>query len=187
MTTQEKATAATGVAETTAAIKAAPATSSVVIPMAALLEHWQGHRRVTRRVIEAFPDAAFESYSIGGMRPFSQLALEMIGMAEPGIKGIVTGNWSQDGELEHHVTGSVRHDKAHILRRWDDVTALIDRLWPEIPEGRLEQVEAAFGLYNQPIYNTLLYFIDNEIHHRGQVYVYLRSLGIEPPAFWDRR
>ncbi|WP_367868755.1 DinB family protein [Pedobacter sp. WC2423] len=28
--------------------------------------------------------------------------------------------------------------------------------------------------------------MDNEIHHRGQGYVYLRSLGIEPPFFWDR-
>jgi uncharacterized damage-inducible protein DinB len=189
MTTQEKATAAAGVADATTAINAAAAIKAtpVAIPMEALREHWQGHRRVTRRVIEAFPDKAFETYSIGGMRPFSELALEMIGMAEPGMKGIVTGNWAQDGELEHHVTGSVKHDKTHILRRWDEVTALIDRLWPGIPQGRLEQVEAAFGLYNQPIYNTLLYFIDNEIHHRGQGYVYLRSLGIEPPAFWDRR
>jgi uncharacterized damage-inducible protein DinB len=32
----------------------------------------------------------------------------------------------------------------------------------------------------------LLYIIDNEIHHRGQGYVYLRSLGIEPPHFWER-
>ncbi|MGZ5248500.1 MAG: DinB family protein [Flavitalea sp.] len=32
----------------------------------------------------------------------------------------------------------------------------------------------------------MFYFIDNEIHHRGQGYVYLRSLGIEPPFFWDR-
>jgi uncharacterized damage-inducible protein DinB len=30
------------------------------------------------------------------------------------------------------------------------------------------------------------YAIDNEVHHRGQGYVYLRSLGIEPPAFYDR-
>ena len=27
-----------------------------------------------------------------------------------------------------------------------------------------------------------LYVIDNEIHHRGQGYVYLRALGIEPPS-----
>ncbi len=36
------------------------------------------------------------------------------------------------------------------------------------------------------IYGLLLYWIDNEIHHRGQGYVYLRALGIEPPPFWDR-
>ena len=26
----------------------------------------------------------------------------------------------------------------------------------------------------------------NEIHHRGQGYVYLRALGIEPPPFYER-
>ncbi|MGO3807708.1 MAG: DinB family protein [Sphingobacterium sp.] len=31
-----------------------------------------------------------------------------------------------------------------------------------------------------------MYFVDNEIHHRGQGFVYLRSLGIEPPHFWER-
>ncbi|HEY4653145.1 MAG TPA: hypothetical protein VIH22_01455 [Cyclobacteriaceae bacterium] len=39
----------------------------------ALLEHWQGHRRVTRRVIEAFPDDRLFAYSVGGVRPFSEL------------------------------------------------------------------------------------------------------------------
>jgi uncharacterized damage-inducible protein DinB len=33
---------------------------------------------------------------------------------------------------------------------------------------------------------TLLYFLDNEIHHRAQGFVYLRELGIEPPAFYRR-
>ena len=32
----------------------------------------------------------------------------------------------------------------------------------------------------------ILYAVDNEIHHRAQGYVYLRSLSIEPPAFYDR-
>ena len=35
-----------------------------------LLEHWQGHRRLTRRVIEAFPEDKLFSYSFGGMRPY---------------------------------------------------------------------------------------------------------------------
>ncbi|MFD1732208.1 DinB family protein [Deinococcus malanensis] len=28
--------------------------------------------------------------------------------------------------------------------------------------------------------------MENEIHHRGQGFVYLRLLGIEPPAFYER-
>ena len=44
----------------------------------ALLEHWQGHRRLTRRVIDAFPDDQLFTFSIGGMRPFGALALEML-------------------------------------------------------------------------------------------------------------
>jgi len=31
-----------------------------------------------------------------------------------------------------------------------------------------------------------LFWIDNEIRHRGQAYFYLGSLGIEPPPFRDR-
>ena len=36
----------------------------------------------------------------------------------------------------------------------------------------------------KPSPNTIA--VDNEIHHRGQGYVYLRALGIAPPAFYDR-
>lgn len=43
---------------------------TVIITPDALLAHWQGHRSLTRKVIEAFPDDKLFTYSIGGMRPF---------------------------------------------------------------------------------------------------------------------
>ena len=160
------------------------ASNSFISPEA-LLEHWQGHRRLTRRVIEAFPEEAFATYSVGGMRPFSALALEMIEMASPGIKGFVTGDWGTIDDMEHH-TGNPVYSKENILRRWDEVTEEINNGWVKIPAEHFQDVVVAFGQYEQPVYGTVLYFIDNEIHHRGQGYVYLRSLGIEPPPFWDR-
>jgi uncharacterized damage-inducible protein DinB len=36
------------------------------------------------------------------------------------------------------------------------------------------------------VYDLVLYAIDNEIHHRGRGYVYLRALGIEPPPLYER-
>ena len=152
----------------------------------ALLEHWQGHRRVTRRMIEAFPEDRLFTYSIGGMRPFSDLVMEFIGMAEPGIDGIATGKWNRVDDLPHHAKNNSPKTKKELLDRWDSVTEKIDRLWPRISSKRFTELDKAFGQWEGPVYSFITYWIDNEIHHRGQGYVDLCSLGIEPPAFWDR-
>ena len=159
-------------------------TTSPVIDTEQMRQHWQGHRGLTRKVIEAYPEEHFFTYSIGGMRPFSVLVLEMLDMAEGGMPGIATGQWKTMSELRH-VSEAQPTTKEEILQLWDHATQLIDELWPTIPPERFQQVDKAFGLYEAPVYSTLLYFIDNEIHHRGQAYVYLRSLGITPPPFWE--
>jgi uncharacterized damage-inducible protein DinB len=145
----------------------------------ALLEHWQGHRRVTRRVIDAFPEDKLFTFSIGGMRPFGVLALEILTMGAPMVRGVVSGTWD---------TSSSRDalPKTGLLEQWDAATEEINRLWKEIPAERFGETLTAFGQFTDKTYNLLLYVIDNEIHHRGQGYVYLRALGITPPPFYDR-
>jgi uncharacterized damage-inducible protein DinB len=146
----------------------------------AMLLHWQGHRRLTRRMIEAFPDDRLFTFTIGGMRPFGALALEMLGMAVPTVHGIVTGEWDSDFSREPK-------PKADILRAWDRATDDLARLWPQIPGERFQATVNAFGQYEGKVHDLLLYIIDNEIHHRGQGYVYLRALAVEPPPFYDRQ
>ena len=153
--------------------------STVVITPEALLDHWQGHRRLTRRVIEAFPADQLFSFSVGGMRSFAALALEMLGMAAPTVRGVVTGEWEQSA------AGDIRSQE-EILRLWDESTEQLNALWPWIPPKRFGETMTAFGQWTMPVHDLLLYVIDNEIHHRGQGYVYLRALGIEPPPFWER-
>jgi len=146
----------------------------------ALLEHWQGHRRITRRMIEAFPEDKLFTYSIGGMRTFAELVYEFLGMAVPGLTGIATGKWQQWADAEKVTT------KKELLELWDRATDDINRIWPTIPPHRFTEMDKAFGQWEGVVYSFIFYWIDNEIHHRGQAYVYLRSLGIEPPAFYDR-
>lgn len=166
--------------------RSASITAPGILTPEALLEHWQGHRRVTRRMIEAFPEDKLFTYSIGGMRPFADLVMEFIGMAKPGIDGIATGNWNSVNELAHHAKNNLPKTKKELLQRWDQVTEKINRLWPQIPPQRFIENDKAFGQWEGPVYGFIFYWIDNEIHHRGQAYVYLRSLGIAPPAFYDR-
>ena len=144
-----------------------------------VLKHWQGHRCLTRRTIEAFPEDKLYSFSVGGMRPFSEMAWEFIRMAVPIVDGVATGKWVEF-KAEKPTT------KSGLLAVWDEQTEAIDKKFPAIPAHRFAEIDKAFGQWENSGINTIQYAIDNEIHHRGQGFVYLRALGIEPPHFWER-
>jgi len=100
-------------------------------------------------------------------------------MAEPMVRGIVTGEWDQSLTREER-------PRKELLRLWDESTTKINALWPKLPLERFQQTMTAFGQYPGRVHELLFYVIDNEIHHRGEGYVYLRALGIAPPPFYER-
>jgi uncharacterized damage-inducible protein DinB len=144
-----------------------------------ILAHWQGHRRLTRRVIEAFPDDKLFTFSVGGMRTFGELANELLFMAAPMAHGLATLDWKG-------YTPKGGKTKAEVLEAWDASTADIDRFFKQIPAERFQETLTSFGQYTGPGHWQILYIVDNEVHHRAQGYVYLRALGITPPPFWER-
>ena len=155
------------------------ATTATFVTPEAFLAHWQGHRALTRRLIEVYPEDQLFSYSVGGMRPFGALALEMIGMAVPTAHGVLTDEWKQ-------FENAAASTRAELLEKWDESTARLNEIWPKIPADRFQVTVTAFGQWTMPVHDLFLYVVDNEIHHRGQGYVYMRTLGIEPPPFWER-
>ena len=100
-------------------------------------------------------------------------------MTVPVVEGVATGKW-QEFQRPKPTT------KAELLRLWDEGTSGLNEKFGEIPPERFSKVEKAFGLWEASGIEAIQYAIDNEIHHRGQGFVYLRALGIEPPAFWER-
>src|SRR3712207_5764867 len=108
------------------------ATAAPVITPAQLLEHWQGHRRLTRRVIDAFPEDQLFTFSVGGMRTFGELAMELLSMAVPTVRGAISGEWEQSWDR-------TRLPKADILRKWDENTAELNALWGRIPPERFQE------------------------------------------------
>jgi len=145
----------------------------------ALLAHWQGHRRLTRRVIEVFPEDQMFAFSLGGMRTFGALANELLAMAAPMTHGMATLEWGGYAPPK-------AESKRAVLQAWDESTKKIEEWWPKIPPQRFQETLTSFGTYTGLGHWQILYVIDNEIHHRGQGYVYLRALGIEPPPFYER-
>src|SRR5690606_17767357 len=100
-------------------------------------------------------------------------------MGAPMVRGMDTDAWDGVGDR-------AARPKAEVLRLWDAATERIDAYWPQIPPERSQETTTAFGRWAGPGYSLVFYAIDNEIHHRGQGFVYLRALGLEPPPFYER-
>lgn len=152
-----------------------------IITPTELLAIWQGNRRLTRKVIEVFPEKDFFEFSIGGMRPFAGLVKESLAIAVPGLTEILGGEVK-----EFNDTFEQLKTKEDYLKLWDESTEKIDQLFPQISLDKFREKHNLFGQYAFPVIDNIIYFIENEIHHRGQGYVYLRALGIQPPFFWER-
>jgi len=111
-----------------------------VVTASDILKNWQGHRRLTRKVIEVFPEDRLFSFSVGGMRPFSELAWEFIRMAVPIAEGVATGKWREFDMSKAAVT-----TKSELLRVWDEQTTHLDEVFAQIPANRFTDVDKAFG------------------------------------------
>ncbi|RZJ72498.1 DinB family protein [Flavobacterium sp.] len=161
-------------------MEATSTTTTPIISKDELLKHYLGHRFLTRRTLEIFPEKEFFEFSIGGMRTAAQLTTELLSIAAPSLKAIA------NSEITSYSEPEVTATKADFLKAWDDADEQIKKYWAQIPEERFPEMFNLFGQYNFPILHNILYFIDNEIHHRGQMFVYLRALNVEPPFFWER-
>lgn len=147
-----------------------------------LLEMMEGHRRLTLRTVEAFPeDALFRFTPCEPLRPFAEMLVEVIELEASYIRGVATGEWLLPASPAFST-------KADLLGAAARIRARTRELWPQVTAGRLLSVkpDPFFGGPEQRLLDRLIYALENEVHHRGQGFVYLRLLGIEPPPFYER-
>ena len=112
--------------------------STMFITADALLAHWQGHRRLTRRVIDAFPDDKLFTLF---RRRHAALRRARAGDAHDGRPdgaAAPSREWSTSGSREPR-------PKQEVLRLWDERTDSSTPLWPQIPPPRFQETLTAFG------------------------------------------
>ena len=149
-----------------------------------LLEMLEGNRRLTVRVVEAFPEEQLFSFKPAEpLRPFADMVKEILDIEDGYVRGIATGEWVFDEQRNAGIT-----TKKALLEACAEVRQRTRELWPKVTAERLltQEVDGFFGNEPQSNLSRLIYALENEIHHRGQGYIYLRILGIEPPPFYVR-
>ncbi len=153
-------------------------------PKAELLEQWNGHRNLTLWVARAFPPDKLCTYApVGPLRTFGAMLDEIARIEQAYMRGLAEDRWSYDPQ-----DPPAPADAAAAVAFVEEAHAYTRSVWDRLPADMLlapRKDPFFFGDAKRP-YDWLVYCVENEIHHRGQGYIYLRELGVEPPPFYVR-
>jgi len=145
-----------------------------------LREHLERYRGVTLQTLELVPEEKLAWYPAIAQFSFGQQFFHIAQVEEFYAYGLFEADWDP-GRLEESKMRPSREQlrqKLEAARRFT-----LDRL------ARLEaaRLDAAVTVPNVPVTwplrSWLWYLVEHEIHHKAQLAVYLRQIGLTPPFF----
>jgi uncharacterized damage-inducible protein DinB len=142
-----------------------------------LVRDWNRIHKQTARALEAAPDDRLDWKPGEGMFTLRQLVTH-IPEAEAAIARSALA-----GSMQKVKLGLEQASVAEIVALFD---AQHDRLAEEVSKLTLEQLKEKIEAFGRQMSRLALLrgLIEHEIHHRGQLFTYLRLAGVEPPALY---
>ncbi len=148
-----------------------------------LWDHFRQGNGIAIRAIEAVPADKIDSNPIPKMRTVKQLAVHMYAMIwRECAEGALRGEIRQIDEKAICDTIRTKDDLLRYCREcFDAATMAADAMTQE----KLDAIVKTPWGVNFPgsvVFGTIH---DEFLHHRGQLYAFVRALGAEPPVVWD--
>ncbi len=144
------------------------------MPYKLLKESVERHLKETLPLIDQLIEVDIMSKPISGVREIGEVVLHLVRSMEYYIQGIVTNQWES---LPYTLD---KYDSAEsIMNLAKDVFKKVKSYSNIISAGDLSRVIKNF---NRPatVAELILEMIEHSVHHRGQITVYYRLLGIAP-------
>lgn len=135
------------------------------------------------RCIEAIPADQFDARPIASMRTPKELIAHMYGFLRQAPEGVVAGTLS--ASPDEKATAAGLKTKADVLRYADDCWKAADAAFAKITDAQLGAMVPTPWNESYPGHVMVNFVNDEFLHHRGQLYAYIRALGGEPPMLWD--
>ncbi len=135
-------------------------------------------RTVTVRTAGLIPTPAWSERPADRMMTLRELLAHILDVEDAIVRGVTRGDWrfGRPENSPERLTGPNEFSE-----RSREVRAATTGALTELGEvGLWREVTAPFG-YRGPALFLIDSIRENEIHHRGQVYVVMRRLGLEPP------
>jgi len=146
---------------------------------------------VTLRLIGVFDEADLDYRPKDGMRSVRELITHQYGMLGTFSEGMRRGKLIV--EVENAAIPETEEGKATVaeLKTVADLLEFArknfqgfeETLAATTDEQLANPLESPFGTY--PVWQYFTFYYDEHWHHRGQLYIYARLIGKEPPMLYD--
>jgi uncharacterized damage-inducible protein DinB len=137
------------------------------------------------RAIAALPEGSLDQAPIAGMRTVKELVFHLYQMVRDTPQSVARGEAAApDPAVETAELAGLR-SKADLLawcgRCWETGNQVV----PTLTDAQIQgMVKTPWG-QDFPGFVMMDILYNEYWHHRGQLYVYLRALGVEPPMLYD--
>jgi uncharacterized damage-inducible protein DinB len=146
---------------------------------------WEDMRLVngiTLRAIEALPADKIDTRPIRDMRTPKELVAHMAETMRSCAVGATKGKITTDENADKGVGLETRDDlKKAMADAWKTADAAVKSL----TEAQATAAVETPWNFSPPAWICFQIISNEHLHHRGQLYAYLRAQGVEPPFMWD--
>jgi len=137
---------------------------------------------ITLRVIDAIPADKIDTRPIRDMRTPKELVAHMAETMRSCAVGATKGKIATDENAEKGVGLETRQDLTKVM---SDAWKTADAAVRSLTEAQATAAVETPWNFTPPAWVCIQIIADEHLHHRGQLYAYLRALGVEPPFMWD--
>lgn len=150
----------------------------------AMMSMWETVRPSTGialRAVEALPADQLDAHPIRDMRTPRELVAHLFGM----MRGIAEGALRGEILADYDALPAEVRTREQLVAWCRECWQAADRAAHGMTDAGLAgMVKTPWGV-SFPGFVCFGFIHDELLHHRGQLYVYLRQLGVEPPMLWD--
>lgn len=145
-----------------------------------LREHLERYRGVTLQTLEMVPEEKLPWYPAISQFSFGQQFLHIAQTEQFYSHGLFDGDWDSKrfDEPRARLTRGMLREKLQEARRHT-----LEKLGRVDPGQFARVVQVPNIPVEWPLRSWLWYLIEHEIHHKAQLALYLRQIGLTPPFF----
>lgn len=144
-------------------------------------DHMRQMVGIAIRAVEKLPENQLDAHPIPKMRTPKQLVYHEFATLREIVEGLARGDVKDADDAD----AARIHSKAELVKFCHDSWTAANRAAKTVTDEKLSaMVKTPWGR-DLPGFVIANVFSDEFLHHRGQLYAYLRALGSDVPEVWD--